>query len=67
MCSGVRIRVARCRTAIDVAHGVGHRGGIEEVELLMAGHRELMACGLRERPKRAAEHAGPPGDQKPLR
>jgi hypothetical protein len=37
------------------------------VELLMAGHRELMACGLRERPKRAAEHAGPPGDQKPLR
>ena len=51
--------------ALDVAHGVGDRGGVEEVELLAPGHRELMARGLRERPQGLAEHAGSPGDQQP--
>ena len=51
--------------AVDVAHGVGDRGGVEEVELLAPGHRQLMARGLREGPQRAAEHAGSPGDQQP--
>jgi hypothetical protein len=36
--------------AVDVAQGVGDPGGVEEVELLARGHRELMARGLRERP-----------------
>ena len=53
--------------AIDVAHGVGDRGGVEEVELLMPGHRELVARGLRKGLQRAAEHAGSPGDQQPQR
>jgi hypothetical protein len=53
--------------AIDIAHGVGDGGGVEEVELLAPGHRELMAGGLREGPQRAAEHAGSPGDRQPHR
>jgi hypothetical protein len=51
--------------AIDTAHGVGDRGGIEEIELLVPWHREIMARGLRERLQRAAQHAGSPGDQQP--
>ena len=53
--------------AIDVARGVGDRGGVEEVELVAPGHRELMVRGLREGLQRAAEHAGSPGDQQPQR
>ena len=53
--------------AVHVAHGVGDRGGIEEVELLVPRHRELMTRGLRERPQCAAEHPGSPGDQQPHR
>ena len=51
--------------AVDVAHGVGDRGRVEEVELLAPGHRELVARGLCEGPQRAAEHAGSAGDQQP--
>ena len=36
--------------AIHAAHGVGDRGGVEEIELLAPGHLKLMAGGLRERP-----------------
>jgi hypothetical protein len=51
--------------AIDVAHGAGDRGRVEEIELVVSGHRALMACGVREWPQRAAEHAGSPGDEQP--
>jgi hypothetical protein len=53
--------------SIDVAHRVGYRGGIEEVQLLVPGHRDFMARSLREGPQRTAEHAGSPGDQEPKR
>jgi hypothetical protein len=39
----------------------------EEVELLMPGHRELMARALREGLQRPTQHAASPGDQQPQR
>ncbi len=53
--------------AVDVAHGVGDSRGVEEVELLVRGHRELVARGVGEGLKGAAEHATSPGDKQTQR
>jgi DNA-binding CsgD family transcriptional regulator len=52
---------------VDVAHGGGDCGGVEEIELLVSGHLELMAGGLREWPQRAAKYARSPRGQEPHR
>jgi hypothetical protein len=49
--------------AIDIPHGFRNPEVVEQVELLVLGHRELMACVLREGPQRSAEHSGSAGDQ----
>ena len=47
----------------DVVDGVRHCNSVEEVELVVRGHYELMAGSLRVRPKRAAKDAGSTRDQ----
>ena len=51
--------------AVRTAYGVPDRRRVEEVELLMPGHHELVARGLRAGPQRTAEDAGAAGDEEP--
>jgi hypothetical protein len=50
---------------VGVADGSGDGGRVDEVELIVGRHHELVAGRGRERAQGTAEHAGPVADEQP--
>jgi hypothetical protein len=51
------------QNAVDVAQSVDDRGGVEQVQVIVRRHRQLVARGSRQGLQRSAEHTRSPGYQ----